>query len=453
MDRRSSTWFDIQENFDFGDCDAVIEDEDGNSSGSDEEGEEATSSAPAHPNVSTSNGGRTNEVYKTENYYCSGVVTSAFDFSEPWEDSEYSFPGYHTVAVSADHPHKAFEKRVKKGGEWRVVHTLCKECFLLDKANEEEMEGFYTSGMTDVQYFRFCRPKHLRREKKLLANKRQRLIAESEPTETEKSPAESVKVADSFLTPVKPRKESSVAQVAASISPVKRSKVAALLKVTADAVLAAKDTSIKQAAKEEVLVQPAAAFPVTSSDIPATPTTSAITTPSRTPKATTLAEIAPQLVHWVNTVRKSLKLSDLKDLCRANALMVSGSKNELLDRVMKCKLHGGPGACPWCKQSKLELTYDTQHITALPMSLKCKHFAYFTKTYCRYVSIFYSLRRRVNKDSIEFFFSFNSYLYDPFSSSYFLQAKTRPQYHAKPLNDTPEGVLCSKGISAGSFLA
>ena len=381
--------FDERVNFDFGDYDAIIEDDECDSSGSDDgsvdEGRVgATLPTPTLPSMSTSQGGKISEVYKTEDYYCSGVVTSAFDFSEPWEDSEYSFPGWHSVKVSADHPQRVFEKRVKEGGEWRVVHTLCKDCYLLDRANEEEMDGFFTSGMTEEQYFRFCRPKHLRREKKLLANKRQRLIAESGSVEPVVLNAEPSKDADSFLTPVKVRKESSVAPVAPSISPVKRSKVAALLKVTADAVLAAKEASAKQTSNEETLAQSTLPTHSATVAIPATPTASAIRTPTATPTVVTLAEISPQLIGWINTARTSLKVSDLKDLCRANALMVSGTKNELLDRVMKCKLHGGPGVCPWCKQSKLEWSYGSEEVTALPRSIKCKHFAYLSQTYCRY---------------------------------------------------------------------
>ncbi|KAJ1439689.1 hypothetical protein B484DRAFT_443841 [Ochromonadaceae sp. CCMP2298] len=86
-----------------------------------------------------------------------------------------------------------------------------------------------------------------------------------------------------------------------------------------------------------------------------------------------LALFAEQLQH--------LKVPTLKELCLANHLMVSGSKEELALRLVKCRLHGHAGACPRCKFSTLEYMYPTPTPTsdlavpvlAMPIGVRCKH--------------------------------------------------------------------------------
>ena len=71
------------------------------------------------------------------------------------------------------------------------------------------------------------------------------------------------------------------------------------------------------------------------------------------------------------TAFKRLKQPQLKALCQANHLMVSGTKNELAMRLTLAKLHGGPGPCPRCGKSNLEVLYQNDGIT--PTKLQCKH--------------------------------------------------------------------------------
>jgi hypothetical protein len=57
---------------------------------------------------------------------------------------------------------------------------------------------------------------------------------------------------------------------------------------------------------------------------------------------------------------KTLHMPLLKELCVSNHLMVSSGKEELLMRLVRCRLHGHAGACPACGYSKLQLIYPTQ---------------------------------------------------------------------------------------------
>merc|ERR1712023_170908 len=55
---------------------------------------------------------------------------------------------------------------------------------------------------------------------------------------------------------------------------------------------------------------------------------------------------------------KRLKVPELKRVCAANQLLVSGSKGALEERILGCKKHGRLGSsCPLCGYSKLELQY------------------------------------------------------------------------------------------------
>ena len=70
---------------------------------------------------------------------------------------------------------------------------------------------------------------------------------------------------------------------------------------------------------------------------------------------------------------KKLKLEQLKQICRKNHLMVSGTKDEILLRILKCKLHGGAGPCPRCGYSKLKFEYPDNDIMSYPIKIKCRH--------------------------------------------------------------------------------
>lgn len=80
-----------------------------------------------------------------------------------------------------------------------------------------------------------------------------------------------------------------------------------------------------------------------------------------------------ELGDWIAKAKKVLRIPDLKEICTANNLMVSGSKDELLFRIMKCKYHGAPGKCPKCQYSKLQFEYDEESMCGLPKNVVCKH--------------------------------------------------------------------------------
>ena len=47
----------------------------------------------------------------------------------------------------------------------------------------------------------------------------------------------------------------------------------------------------------------------------------------------------PEHLEFKSTLKK-LKSPRLKDVCKANHLMVAGSKSDLLERIVGCRLHG-----------------------------------------------------------------------------------------------------------------
>jgi hypothetical protein len=67
-----------------------------------------------------------------------------------------------------------------------------------------------------------------------------------------------------------------------------------------------------------------------------------------------LAEI--ELSNFMETIEKCT-LPQLKSLYSVNKLMVSGTKSQLLERLVRCRRHGGPGVCPKCDQPKLKFEY------------------------------------------------------------------------------------------------
>ena len=70
---------------------------------------------------------------------------------------------------------------------------------------------------------------------------------------------------------------------------------------------------------------------------------------------------------------KRLKVAELKRVCAANQLLVSGSKGALEERILGCKKHGRLGSsCPLCAHSKLELRY-APNSPAEPHAIQCRH--------------------------------------------------------------------------------
>ena len=58
----------------------------------------------------------------------------------------------------------------------------------------------------------------------------------------------------------------------------------------------------------------------------------------------------PEHLEFKGTLKK-LKSPRLKDVCKANHLMVAGSKSDLLERIVGCRLHGHSWRCPDCGKS------------------------------------------------------------------------------------------------------
>jgi hypothetical protein len=83
-----------------------------------------------------------------------------------------------------------------------------------------------------------------------------------------------------------------------------------------------------------------------------------------------LAEI--ELNNFMKAIEKCT-LPQLKALCFVNKLMVSGTKSQLLERLVRCRRHGGPGVCPKCDQPKLkfEYPYPSTDVMALPNKVSC----------------------------------------------------------------------------------
>ena len=67
-----------------------------------------------------------------------------------------------------------------------------------------------------------------------------------------------------------------------------------------------------------------------------------------------------ELMLFVEMAKKKCKVPDLKALYKANHLMVSGNKAELLKRLAHCKCHGRPGKRPKCRNARLRFGYDDE---------------------------------------------------------------------------------------------
>lgn len=69
-----------------------------------------------------------------------------------------------------------------------------------------------------------------------------------------------------------------------------------------------------------------------------------------------------------------LKLDpQLRSLCKANHLMISGSKLQLTERLVMCRMHGHAGPCPNCGKSMIELVYGDASAPTEPTAVRCKN--------------------------------------------------------------------------------
>ena len=70
----------------------------------------------------------------------------------------------------------------------------------------------------------------------------------------------------------------------------------------------------------------------------------------------------------------SRNLSEIKELCKINHIMVSDTKANLVFKLIKCQIHGSAGCCPVCEYPTLELEYlDEMDLLSLPITVVCKH--------------------------------------------------------------------------------
>ena len=128
-----------------------------------------------------------------------------------------------------------------------------------------------------------------------------------------------------------------------------------------------------------------------------------------------------EMKRFVELAKKHCKVPELKALCRANHLMLSGTKPELLLRLAHCKRHGGPGKCPSCRHPRLRFEYeDVTDLMALPIRINCSYVYQANKVRCRYVHSIQTLDSESKR------------------------------MRSVPLVDTSAGTLAMAGLSAGS---
>ena len=124
------------------------------------------------------------------------------------------------------------------------------------------------------------------------------------------------------------------------------------------------------------------------------------------------------LAAWEKSLRGGCKLPELKELARANSLLVGGSKGDLAMRLMRVRRHGGWGSCPKCGDSKISFEYEegADPILGMPGAVRCHHVFGMGKT-CKWR----------------------------------LEAPDMAAL-GKPLKDTAGALLASRGIPSGSVL-
>ena len=73
----------------------------------------------------------------------------------------------------------------------------------------------------------------------------------------------------------------------------------------------------------------------------------------------------------------------LKEVCRSCFMMVSGSKDEVVSRVVTLCLHGGPSSfCQNCHNSKFEFVRNSRD-EGVPSEVRCRHFRNEGKDQCK----------------------------------------------------------------------
>mmetsp|Transcript_4356 Transcript_4356/g.7054 ORF Transcript_4356/g.7054 Transcript_4356/m.7054 type:complete len:381 (+) Transcript_4356:230-1372(+) len=107
---------------------------------------------------------------------------------------------------------------------------------------------------------------------------------------------------------------------------------------------------------------------------PTTATADPMSPISETPTVPPDASRVDLLLVWQKKLQK-LRCKELGELCTANHLMKTGSKDELVMRITKCKFHGAPGeACPRCRYSTWLYNYPNDEAETMPDKIVCRHY-------------------------------------------------------------------------------
>ena len=142
-------------------------------------------------------------------------------------------------------------------------------------------------------------------------------------------------------------------------------------------------------------------------------------------------------MHWM-VVLERFQNYELKDLCRTNRLSVSGTKDQLIKRLIHAKRHGSHflGTCIWCRVNYIgaspvpkviKAVYrDEDDIMSVPTSVVCSN------QHCSY--------------------QIKPHFYHPTTGQTYGGWKADPLLSMLPLKDTYDGLLASHGMSAGSQL-
>mmetsp|Transcript_4357 Transcript_4357/g.7056 ORF Transcript_4357/g.7056 Transcript_4357/m.7056 type:complete len:355 (+) Transcript_4357:224-1288(+) len=107
---------------------------------------------------------------------------------------------------------------------------------------------------------------------------------------------------------------------------------------------------------------------------PTTATADPMSPISETPTVPPDASRVDLLLVWQKKLQK-LRCKELGELCTANHLMKTGSKDELVMRITKCKFHGAPGKpCPRCGYSTWLYNYPDDEAETMPYRIVCRHY-------------------------------------------------------------------------------
>lgn len=301
---------------------------------------------------------------RTEPFLCAGAPSPCYDpYAEPWDHSDRDGPCKHHVLASVAKPKTVIDRRETVSGERRVKDTMCTKCYRFEKEHQRDYDGVHASGLSkevynrkiDRRWRKRAKAKVKRDSKFALAKKRMLLFSER---------ASALAAAEAAL-------KDSLAKSSESArpdSPVSSETNRAKRQKRSDGP--GSDNSacdVNSTSAASTTDAPAVASPV-----PTTTASAAAAPVTVDPRAYT-QKVEDERALWVTAVCTQLSVVDLKALCRVNNLRVVGCTDELLYRLVKCKLHGSPGPCPTCGNSTVECDYNGDQMVALPAKQLCQH--------------------------------------------------------------------------------